>query len=189
MCGTVAWLQGNTCGDDEQFNLAAWFPSLLQSWLQAVSFSYFVILGQCKLHGVFNFCSGDEVHLLHNLAANLHLVVRMDDKLRLAIGVDEALAIIVKFHVETVLGEVHQVGIVNDQSFYAFDRLMKRVMPHRVNAAYSRASVKNISQTLFNKPFIKWHYDPGLMKRREPYDRMVAIVERLIILLTTPEKH
>ena len=33
------------------------------------------------------------------------------------------------------------------------------------------------------------HYDPGLMKRREPYDRMVAIVERLIILLTTPEKH
>ncbi len=28
MCGTVAWLQDKTCGDDEQFDLAAWFPSL-----------------------------------------------------------------------------------------------------------------------------------------------------------------
>jgi len=28
MCGTVAWLQGNTYRDDEQFDLAAWFPSL-----------------------------------------------------------------------------------------------------------------------------------------------------------------
>jgi len=27
MYGTVAWLQGKTCGDDEQFDLAAWFPS------------------------------------------------------------------------------------------------------------------------------------------------------------------
>ncbi len=32
MCGTVAWLQGKACGDDEQFDLAAWFPSLAYSW-------------------------------------------------------------------------------------------------------------------------------------------------------------
>ena len=28
MCGTMAWLQDQVCGDDEQFDLAAWFPSL-----------------------------------------------------------------------------------------------------------------------------------------------------------------
>jgi DNA-binding XRE family transcriptional regulator len=27
MCGTVAWLEGKTYRDDEQFDLAAWFPS------------------------------------------------------------------------------------------------------------------------------------------------------------------
>ena len=32
MCGTVAWPQDKTCGDDEQFDLAAWFPSLNYSW-------------------------------------------------------------------------------------------------------------------------------------------------------------
>lgn len=94
-----------------------------------------------------------------------------------------------KNHWQGVFRLLSDAGMYGDDDFDAFDRLMKRVMPCRVNAAYSRSSVKNISQTLFNKPFIKWHYDPGLMKRREPYDRMVAIVERLIILLTTPEKH
>ncbi len=33
MCGTVAWLWGKTCGDDEQFDLAAWFLSLKYIWL------------------------------------------------------------------------------------------------------------------------------------------------------------
>ena len=94
-----------------------------------------------------------------------------------------------KSHWQGVFRLLSDAGMYCGDDFDAFDRLMKRVMPRRVNAAYSYASVKNISQTLFNKPFIKWHYDPGLMKRREPYDRMVAIVERLIILLTTPEKH
>ena len=94
-----------------------------------------------------------------------------------------------KSHWQAVFRLLSDAGMYGDDDFDAFDRLMKRVMPRRVNAAYSRASVKNISQTLFNKPFIKWHYEPGLMKRREPYDRMVAIVERLMILLEAPEKH
>jgi len=28
MCGTVAWLEEKSKGDDEQFDLAAWFLSL-----------------------------------------------------------------------------------------------------------------------------------------------------------------
>jgi hypothetical protein len=34
MCGTVAWLQGKTCGDDEQFDLATWFPSLIYHYVK-----------------------------------------------------------------------------------------------------------------------------------------------------------
>ena len=76
-----------------------------------------------------------------------------------------------------------------DDDFDYFDRLIKRVMPCKVNASYSRPSVKNISQTLFNKPFVKWRFESGGKTRREPYDRMVAIVERFIMLLEAPEKH
>jgi len=38
MCGTVAWLEGKTYRDDEQFDLAAWFPSLKYSWSRVASF-------------------------------------------------------------------------------------------------------------------------------------------------------
>jgi hypothetical protein len=44
MCGTVAWLQ--QCRDDEQFDLAAWFPSLAYSWSRVASFYIFLYLGR-----------------------------------------------------------------------------------------------------------------------------------------------
>jgi hypothetical protein len=91
-----------------------------------------------------------------------------------------------KSHWQGVFRLLSDAGMYGSDDFDFFDQLMKRVMPRKVNAPYSRASVKNISQTLFNKPFIRWHYDPGLMKRREPYDRMVAIVKRFTELLTMP---
>ena len=91
-----------------------------------------------------------------------------------------------KSHWQGVFRLLSDAGMYGSDDFDFFDLLMKRVMPRKVNAPYSRASVKNISQTLFNKPFIRWHYDPGLMKRREPYDRMVAIVKRFTELLTMP---
>lgn len=93
-----------------------------------------------------------------------------------------------KSHWQGVFRVLSDAGLNSGDDFDAFDRLVLRVMPRRVNAPYSRASVKNISQTLFNKPFVQWRYEPALMKRREPYDRMVAIVERFIVLLTTNEK-
>ena len=54
MCGTVAWLRGNTCGDDEQFDLAAWFPSLKYSWSRVASFYIFQYLGRVNSAGSFN---------------------------------------------------------------------------------------------------------------------------------------
>ena len=91
-----------------------------------------------------------------------------------------------KSHWQAVFRVLSDAGMFGGDDFDFFDGLMKRVMPREVNAPYSRTSVKNISQTLFNKPFARWQYDPGLMKRREPYDRMVLIVERFTKLLNTP---
>jgi len=46
MCGTVAWLQVKACGDDEQFDLAAWFPSLeYRAGHELASFYIFWYLG------------------------------------------------------------------------------------------------------------------------------------------------
>ena len=46
MCGTVAWLQVKACGDDEQFDLAAWFLSLkYRAGHMVASFYIFVLYG------------------------------------------------------------------------------------------------------------------------------------------------
>ena len=53
---TVAWLQ--QCGDDEQFDLAAWFHKhsdrhFFEWWSFLL---YFFIFRQSKLHRIFNTC-------------------------------------------------------------------------------------------------------------------------------------
>ncbi len=62
-----------------------------------------------------------------------------------------------------------------DDDFDGFDSWVVRVVPPQLRQLYRKQSVKNISQTLFNKKFEKWAYDPKLMKKREPYDRMERI--------------
>ena len=46
-----------------------------------------------------------------------------------------------------------------DSDFDGFDLYIKKVMPNQVNAIYTKASVKQISQTDFNKPFVNWKFD------------------------------
>ena len=70
-----------------------------------------------------------------------------------------------------------------DDDFDGFDSWVHRVVPPELTRLYSKQSVKNISQTLFNKPFKRWAYDPRLMKKREPYDRMEQIAGRFRELL------
>ena len=74
-------------------------------------------------------------------------------------------------------------GKFADDDFDGFDSWVHRVVPPELARLYSKQSVKNISQTLFNKPFDKWVYDPELMKKREPYDRMEQIARRFKELL------
>jgi hypothetical protein len=54
MCGTVAWLSGNTYRDDEQFDLAAWVSfTQIQSWSRVASFYIFLYLGSVNSAGSF----------------------------------------------------------------------------------------------------------------------------------------
>jgi len=65
-----------------------------------------------------------------------------------------------------------------DSDFDGFDAFIRRVMPEEVNKPYTKASVKQISQTDFVKPFDEWTYDTQTSKTRRPFDRMVTIAWR-----------
>ncbi|MCR5130916.1 MAG: hypothetical protein K6C10_05580 [Prevotella sp.] len=67
--------------------------------------------------------------------------------------------------------------------FDGFDAFIRRVMPEKVNKPYSKSSVKQISQTVFDRPHKDWKFDPMLMKTRAPYDRMQKIAERFQTIL------
>lgn len=88
-------------------------------------------------------------------------------------------------HWQAVFRILSDMGMYGDDDFDFFDGLIQRVMPDHPNSSYSRQSVKNISQTLFNKPFCKWRYDSDIMKKRAPYDRMVMVAQRFLELLKT----
>lgn len=70
-----------------------------------------------------------------------------------------------------------------DSDFEGFDLFIKKVMPDKVNALYKKSSVKQISQTDYNKPFVKWKYDPQTSGTLKPYERMKAVAQRFLELL------
>lgn len=88
-----------------------------------------------------------------------------------------------KSHWQALFRILSDFGKFADDDFDGFDSWVHRVVPPELARLYSKQSVKNISQTLFNKPFDKWVYDPELMKKREPYDRMEQIARRFKELL------
>ena len=69
-------------------------------------------------------------------------------------------------------------GFCRDSDFDGFDAFIQRVMPEEVNKPYTKASVKQISQTDFVKPFVEWSFDIQTSKTRRPFDRMTAIAQR-----------
>ena len=69
-------------------------------------------------------------------------------------------------------------GYCRDSDFDGFDAFIRTVMPEEVNKTYSKASVKQISQTDFVKPFKDWVFDYQTSKTRKPFDRMVAVARR-----------
>ena len=71
----------DSCGDDEQFDLAAWFPSLIYSWSRVDQLLYFPILRQCKLRWVLYPRGSNEIHISYQFTTNLHFIVRMNNEL------------------------------------------------------------------------------------------------------------
>ena len=74
-------------------------------------------------------------------------------------------------------------GYCRDSDFDGFDAFIRRVMPDMVNKPYKKDSVRNINKTSFNKPFDKWEYDPEEFATRKPYDWMVAVASRFIVIM------
>ena len=70
-----------------------------------------------------------------------------------------------------------------DSDFDGFDLFINKVMPSEVNAPYKKSSVKQISQTDFNKPFAKWKFDAETSGTLRPFERMKAIAQRFLELL------
>lgn len=70
-----------------------------------------------------------------------------------------------------------------NSDFDGFDLFIKKVMPEKVNAPYVKWSVKQISQSDFNKSFDKWVYDGSICGNRKPFERMYAIAKRFKELL------
>lgn len=90
-------------------------------------------------------------------------------------------------HWQAVFRVLSDAGLFADDDFDGFDSWVKRTIPPELRRLYSKQSVKNISQTLFCKPLRQWKYDPTLMKKREPFDRMKRIAERFEQLLSERE--
>lgn len=90
-------------------------------------------------------------------------------------------------HWQAVFRVMSDAGLFADDDFDGFDSWVKRTIPTELRRLYSKQSVKNISQTLFCKPLRQWKYDPTLMKKREPFDRMKRIAERFGQLLNERE--
>lgn len=70
-----------------------------------------------------------------------------------------------------------------DSDFDGFDLFIKKVMPSKVNAIYTKASVKQISQTDFNKPFVKWKFDSETSGTLRPFERMKEVAQRFLDIL------
>ncbi len=74
-------------------------------------------------------------------------------------------------------------GYCRDSDFEGFDLFIKKVMPAEVNKPYKKGSVKQISQTDYNKPFDKWKYDGETSGKYEIFARMQAVARRFKELL------
>ena len=71
----------------------------------------FLVLRQRELCRVFDPRGSDKIDISDKFSANLHLIVRMDDKLRLAISIDKTFIVIVEIHLKTVLRKTYHVSI------------------------------------------------------------------------------
>ena len=108
------------CGNTEMMSNSTLPLGFLHSNIELVTCGqllYFLILRQRKLCRVLHFSCCNEIYFFHKFTTYLHLIIRMNNELRLPISIDEALTIVVEIHLKTILRETYQVGISNHKSF------------------------------------------------------------------------
>lgn len=86
-------------------------------------------------------------------------------------------------HWQAVYRDLVDKEYCEDSDFDGFDIFIRKSMPDKVNKPYSKASVKQISQTDFCRPFCDWKFDPETSKTRKPYDRMAAVAQRFLEIM------
>ena len=86
-------------------------------------------------------------------------------------------------HWQAIYRTLVDKGYCRDSDFDGFDTFIRKVMPEKVNKPYTKASVKQISQTDFVKPFPKWTFDLDVSKTRKPFERMVVVAKRFLEIL------
>ena len=96
---------------------------------------------------------------------------------------DDALLFCQQSHWQAIYRILVDKGYCRDSDFDGFDAFIRTVMPEEVNRPYKKESVKNISRTDFNKPFVKWKYDSETSGTRKPFDRMKTVARRFNELL------
>ena len=90
-------------------------------------------------------------------------------------------------HWQAVFRILVDQGMFRDNDYDGFDEWMHNNIPKELSTNYNKNSVKNISQTLYNKPLERWTYDPALEKTRQPFERMQTIAKRFLELLFLPD--
>ena len=90
-------------------------------------------------------------------------------------------------HWQAVFRILVDQGMFRDNDYDGFDEWMRNNIPKELSTNYNKNSVKNISQTLYNKPLERWTYDPALEKTRLPFERMQTIAKRFQELLFLPD--
>lgn len=67
-------------------------------------------------------------------------------------------------------------GVFSLTDYKAFSWCMQEIDNGTFRIPCEYATIKNITKTLYNKPFSTWHYDAVYNKKRDPFDRMVKVV-------------
>ena len=70
-----------------------------------------------------------------------------------------------------------------DGDYFGFKTLAVRIMPDGCRVPFSYEAFRNISRTLFVRPFAKWHYDSTYFQTRKPYDNMYQVASTFLQLL------
>ena len=117
-------------------------------------------------------------HSAHYKGGELENRIRQCIALLMTERLDDEPLFSLQGHWQAVYRILVDKGYCRDSDFDGFDAFIRRVMPGEVNKPYTKASVKQISQTDFVRPFDEWMFDMQTSKTRKPFDRMVAIATR-----------